>query len=128
MTSREWAIKNKEYVKELQKDWEMRNYEERRKYKQKYYQEHKDTIRKSCRSNRLKRKYGVTDTQYEAMFKEQGEVCAICKKETKDRLRVDHCHKTKAVRGLLCHNCNTGIGHFRDSVELLNTAIEYLLK
>lgn len=41
-------------------------------------------------------------------------------------LHVDHCHKTGAVRGVLCHLCNTGLGSFRDSPTLLARAINYL--
>ena len=55
----------------------------------------------------LKRKYGITAKEYEALFKRQGGVCAICGRPPKTRrLHVDHCHRTKVVRGLLCFRCN----------------------
>jgi hypothetical protein len=41
-------------------------------------------------------------------------------------LVVDHDHNTGAVRGLLCHSCNTGLGHLGDSVETLARALDYL--
>jgi len=79
-------------------------------------------------------KLSVTD--YEDMLKQQNELCKICKKpetmlsngKTKvlKRLAIDHCHKTGKVRGLLCHRCNTGIGGFYESPELLQSAIDYL--
>lgn len=50
--------------------------------------------------------------------------CLIC--GSVHRLHIDHCHKTGKVRGLLCSNCNTGLGMFRDSPMLLNRASEYL--
>jgi hypothetical protein len=89
--------------------------------------------------------FKLTMEQYENLFLEHNNVCAICKKpETKKsrtpgkicRLAVDHCHKCwdrgtkgiKATRGLLCHDCNTGLGKFKDNIELLQTAIDYLKK
>ena len=64
------------------------------------------------------------------MFDKQGGVCEICKQmcPTGKRLAVDHCHKTNNVRGLLCSECNTGLGKFRDNTELLLKAINYLEK
>lgn len=59
--------------------------------------------------------------------------CAICGKgpggmsNTKKRLVVDHNHKTGKIRGLLCGSCNIGLGHFKDNVEILKSAIKYLL-
>ena len=75
----------------------------------------------------LKRLYGITVEQYDAMFAEQGGVCAICSRPPgKKRLFVDHCHKTGKVRALLCQGCNAGIGHFADDVGRLLAAVEYL--
>jgi peptide methionine sulfoxide reductase MsrB len=65
------------------------------------------------------------------MVEEQGGLCAICQKpydwET-SALYIDHCHTTGKVRGLLCRNCNKGLGHFFDDVANLARAIEYLKK
>jgi nitrate/TMAO reductase-like tetraheme cytochrome c subunit len=85
----------------------------------------------SKRNYYLKRKYGITEKQYDEMLTSQNFGCAICKsKETKDersfRLVVDHCHTTGKVRGLLCSACNKGIGMFEDSKEALMEAIKYL--
>lgn len=62
------------------------------------------------------------------MLAQQGGVCGICKDErTSDRrFHIDHDHETGAVRGLLCHACNTGIGSLRDSPDLLRAALTYL--
>ena len=51
--------------------------------------------------------------------------CAICQKSDL-RLSVDHCHSTGQIRGWLCHNCNVGLGHFKDDTDLLRAAINYL--
>ena len=58
----------------------------------------------------------------------QGGLCAVCKKpcSTNTALSLDHCHETGRIRGLLCMNCNTGIGRLGDNVEGLQAALDYL--
>jgi len=61
--------------------------------------------------------------------KEQNFGCAICgitEEETKKSFCVDHDHKTGKVRGLLCNNCNHGLGLFKDNTLFLARAINYL--
>jgi len=71
--------------------------------------------------------YGITVHDYERMLARQRGTCAICKEPPKrQRLSVDHCHKTKRVRGLLCGSCNPGLGSFRDRPDLLRMAAKYL--
>jgi len=88
-------------------------------------------LRIKSKRNLLK-KYGITIAQYEAMLAKQNGVCAICGKPpaggktSSSSLHVDHDHKTGENRGLLCNNCNTGIGKFFDDVELFRKAIKYL--
>ena len=53
--------------------------------------------------------------------------CAICLRPM-EKPYVDHCHTTKQVRGLLCQQCNSGIGMFGDNIEIMLRAIEYLKK
>lgn len=93
--------------------------------------------RESSRRTMLKSKYGISLEKYEEMLIEQNGVCAIClKKETShsnkkgpiDSLRVDHCHNTGKVRGLLCSECNFGISKFDDSMSLICSALAYLHK
>lgn len=82
----------------------------------------------------MKSKYGLTKEQYLELLSQQNGVCAICKKPEKRttksgelmKLHVDHCHNTKQIRGLLCHSCNTAIGHFEDNIDALKAAVEYL--
>ncbi len=87
------------------------------------------------RNSHLMRKFGINVDLFREKLIEQNGVCAICgKPETTVQngeiqpLSVDHCHTTKKVRGLLCTECNTGIGKFRESQELLRSAISYLDK
>lgn len=73
-------------------------------------------------------KYGVTKEFLVALHEKQEGKCAICGEipNTERGLHVDHCHTTKAVRGLLCHGCNTGIGALKEDAEILSNAIKYL--
>lgn len=75
----------------------------------------------------LKRKYGITYEEYEEMLAQQDGKCAICGQVDEwFALAVDHCHEKGHVRGLLCSQCNRGLGLLKDSPELLERALEYL--
>ncbi len=83
----------------------------------------------------LKRYKGLTQEGFNFLLQLQNNLCAICKlpetrieKKTNKiyNLAIDHCHVTGEVRGLLCHNCNAGIGLLKDSTNLLQNAIKYL--
>ncbi len=82
----------------------------------------------------LKKSYGIGIKEYRSMFLEQYGVCKICgKREANlDRngspisLAIDHCHETGRVRGLLCSNCNRGMGFLKDNADILRKAAEYI--
>lgn len=83
------------------------------------------------RKHELMKQYGITPMEYDDMLERQEYLCAICSTDTpghKGMFMVDHCHGTGVVRGLLCNTCNSGLGMFKDNVELLAKAIEYLNK
>jgi len=85
----------------------------------------KITIAERRKYQDLYRKYGITKSEYDTLFKKQKGRCAICK-EPPTRIMVDHCHSTNKIRGLLCGRCNTGLGCFNDDAESLKRAIKYL--
>lgn len=70
----------------------------------------------------------MTYDRYDKLLQNQGFCCKICKKEHTDekKLHVDHDHNTGDVRGLLCNNCNNGIGKIGDTTEALKRALKYL--
>lgn len=107
--------------------------EEAKAYARAWHQANKRTTK----GQNLKRAYGITIDDYEKMEAEQGHVCAICGKTERAvdrhsqlprRLAVDHDHTTGKIRGLLCGDCNKGLGHFYDNPDLLELAIGYLRK
>lgn len=76
--------------------------------------------------DKVKRKYGLTPTDYDAMVLRSEGRCDVCQVPSV-ALSVDHCHATGAVRGLLCGLCNTGLGMFADDPDRVMAAAAYLL-
>lgn len=78
--------------------------------------------------NRNLKQYGITVEQYNNMHAEQDGKCAICNNPSANNrlLGLDHCHTTGQIRKLLCMECNTGLGKFKDSRPLLQKALNYL--
>lgn len=76
------------------------------------------------KERKLKKKYGVS---YWDEFAKQRGVCAIRGSNNNGKnLYFDHCHNTGKFRGLLCASCNCGIGHMKDDVSILISAVKYL--
>lgn len=82
-----------------------------------------------CHRKKIKTKqYNISVELYEKMLLEQNNLCKICKKPSKSgiQLAIDHDHTTGKVRGLLCTNCNIGLGFFKDNILILEETIRYL--
>lgn len=111
----QYRLKNKEKIKERQRKW---------------YSENRVRVINSVIANRDKRWYGISSEDYNYTLSVQNFCCAICGRDHMDirgrRLCVDHDHETGKFRGLLCDLCNKGLGQFRDNIEVLEKAIEYL--
>lgn len=95
----------------------------------KEYRNNPDNRRKALDGNK-RRKFGLTRDELAKMLERQDGKCEICRKQIESLdgrgTHVDHCHATGKVRGILCHNCNVGLGYFSDSIFSLARAIEYL--
>lgn len=76
------------------------------------------------RSWNLKNRYGMTLSEYESLCKAQNNACSICGLIKK--LNIDHDHKTGKFRGLLCFECNAGLGNMKDNPDLLRAGASYL--
>lgn len=92
----------------ISKRWQAKNVESYRRYKK----------------QQRARRFGITVKRLEELEVKANGHCQICRQ--KCVLHLDHCHKTKRVRGLLCSHCNKGLGQFRDNPSFLAAAITYL--
>ncbi len=118
--TREWYQNNKEHAIELVRSYRIENKEKIKKLAQEY---------KPRRKALWLLRYGLTVDEYDAQVVQQGNCCAICGKQPKPGkvLVVDHDHKSGKFRGLLCMNCNSGIGNLKDDPELILLALAYMV-
>lgn len=112
--------KHKQYIRQYNIQWRSRNpdYDRNRPKHEK-------------RSLLLKYTYGMTVEEYDSRLFDQNNKCAICKidqSSLKKPLYVDHCHLTKNIRGLLCHNCNVSLGLLKDDLSIIESMLTYLKK
>ena len=89
------------------------------------YKEYNAQRAEILRAQYLKRTYNLTELEYANMLSKQKGLCAICN-TTMKVVNIDHCHTTNKVRGLLCPECNRGLGLFYDDADRLLSAAEYL--
>jgi hypothetical protein len=110
-----------------------------RRYRKNHPDKVRRTRRKSDHKYYLKIFYDMTVEEYSLLLRKQKGHCAICGRKPRQlngrnrhttgrRLCVDHNHKTKKNRGLLCDVCNRGIGQFKESIRILKAALRYLMK
>jgi Autographiviridae endonuclease VII len=114
---REWNQKNKDHIADKQRARVAADPDKYRAYFRNYH---------------IKKTYGITTEQYEKMVSQRCGRCDICGREpngtnhVEQSLVIDHDHETGAIRGLLCNNCNSGMGILGDTVEHLEAALQYL--
>lgn len=93
--------------------------------RRKWYDAHKAQVAAYKRRWKLQHEYNLSESEEQALKIAQDFKCAICLQEV-PKLHIDHDHQTNKVRGLLCGNCNRGLGVFQDSPVNLQNAIRYL--
>jgi hypothetical protein len=101
----------------------------RRERHERYYAKHRETILQRQRELYALKRHKIPMDEWRAMLKAHQGLCAICQKPQsgkRENLFIDHCHATGVVRGLLCTNCNRGLGGFKDNIDSLRRAIAYL--
>lgn len=120
--------RNRATLSKRQREYRLKNLDAIKTYAKKYYQQNK-TLFRQHRTKNLRKKYRITNADFDRMAESQGYVCAICRSLPQPRfgvLCVDHDHATGVVRGLLCHNCNSAIGLLKESAEIVHSAFKYM--
>src|SRR4051794_21172741 len=118
-----WYQANRQHAIAEVKRWQQENKEHLHAYRREYRQRRKVEERDAY----LRRTFGITQADYDALLAAQGGGCAICgKRPGKISLHVDHDHVTDEVRGLLCVGCNNSLGQMHDEPRLLLRAADYL--
>lgn len=123
---RKWAAANSEKCREKSRKWRAANPEKQREYWRKCYAANPEKKLKSVRKYHLKKTYGLTPVQTQAILEQQGNCCAICRTDVSGTWCVDHDHATNVVRGLLCRLCNAGLGIFADDPARMEAAAAYV--
>ena len=128
-----WASGKVPHCKACEKERKRKSYLKEREHRVAKAKEYYWGNREKSRANGIQRRYGLSWDDYLTLFNKQKGCCVICSSPLElfgsDKhlvAQVDHCHTTNKVRGLLCTKCNTGLGNFRDSPELLKNAARYL--
>jgi hypothetical protein len=73
----------------------------------------------------VKKRYGLSWEEYKERISRAKGLCELCGKPF-NKPHLDHCHDSKRIRGVLCHQCNVGIGMFMDDPDILAKAVAYL--
>lgn len=148
-TKAAWSKANSEKVKGYHQNWKKNNPEKAKEvylkagrkyrlkdpvkyrlYQKKWCKENPEKRKEYARKSSLKCHYGISIDEYNIMLKQQNNKCAICDSFVVGggggkNFYVDHNHITGKIRGLLCHKCNTSLGVFKDSMELLLKTVAY---
>lgn len=126
---RKYNSENRETIVEKSRQARLERPERIAENKHNSYRRHFDKNAKKSRQKKLKYNYGITIDEYNAMYEAQGGVCAICGNPNGEKnLCVDHDHNSGKIRGLLCTDCNVGIGRLRDNLSIIQKAFLYIEK
>jgi hypothetical protein len=113
------------YMKKYHKN----NRDARNAYNRVYYRNRRKQDPLYSRRQDLKHDFGMSLEDYDTLWESQGRRCKLCGRQREEGERafdVDHDHSTGKVRGILCCQCNNGLGYFKDNASILKKAAEYL--
>lgn len=121
---RQYNARHRAQMQEKARIWRLNHPEETRESRKLQYASRTPEGKKM---RQIKWLYGITRERFYELYEHQKHRCAICDVQlTVAQSHVDHCHRTKAVRGLLCGSCNRMLGMVKESTESLRRAIYYL--
>lgn len=121
-----YAADPAKYVAMVQR-WQLENPERMRVYRRE--RNARPDVKRQQRDTYYRRTYGLSADEADEILAAQNGRCAICCRPALDRvgsMHLDHDHRTGAIRGFLCVDCNHGLGKLRDSPDLLLRALVYL--
>jgi len=124
------SSKCKECAKEATRLWKLANPEQARLAVKNCFNRNRQQYYSSHNERQLLVKYGLTKEAYVTLVQNCGDICPICGREfgvtAYTKPVIDHCHTSGKVRGLICRQCNIGLGAFKDNIKSMKNAIEYL--
>lgn len=129
-TTKIYRRKHIEKYAAASKRWRQRHPEKSVAAAKRYRQKHPEKAKVYTRTSHLRRKYGITIADFNALLALQNHQCAVCGCEFGDgkkKAHIDHDHATGRVRGLVCVRCNTSIGGLGDDVLGVSRALAYLV-
>ncbi len=145
-----WHEAHKEQAHQHEKEYRERTKEQRRLYleankerraqvRKAHYEANRERLlqegkaryevrKASVEAYQIAKAYNITMDSWNALYEQQDGCCAICQTplDCGKNTHVDHCHESGTVRGLLCSNCNSGIGLLSDSPDMVLRAYHYL--
>lgn len=122
--------KKRDEINAYNRIWCQNHPESCKRWRTNYYQNNKQKEKNRSRNKHLISKYNITLEHFTNLLKLHNNKCSICNIEFSEKIYpcIDHNHETGKIRGILCSKCNTALGFFKDSRDLLKKAVGYLNK
>ncbi len=128
---KEWWKKHyQKHKEEIKAKMKYRSDEDRAKARERYIRNGANYLSRTPewrKAQHLKNKYGLSLEEYNQLLEDTGTFCPICRKSFgKIPPVIDHNHKTKKIRGIICRHCNLGIGLLGEDIKILRKAIKWI--
>ena len=131
---RRFRKKHKKRLNKADREYYWANRESELARNKAYYDVYYPKNRKRLKETRRNRRHGITQDWFDRQLKKQNNRCAICRCLFEKTPHIDHDHRCcpperscdKCRRGILCEDCNLGLGRFKENIKALKRAIQYL--